>query len=183
MSEGQGGWGQQPGGQPPQQPGWGQQPPPPPPPQPGWGQQPPPPPPGGFGPPPQGYGPPPGQYGPSKRTNGLAVGALIAGIIAFFTGWIFIGIAIGVAAVVMGFLGVKKANSGEADGGKGLAIAGIITGGLGIVFGIIMIIVVAFAADDVNNFGNEFSDLSECLNNAGNDQDEIDQCNNEFFGN
>jgi hypothetical protein len=175
----QGGWGQQPGGQPPPQPGWGQQPPPPPPPQQGWGQQqqqpPPPPPPGqGYGaPPPQGYyGPPPS----TTPTNGLAVGSLIAGIIAFFTGWIFIGILIGIAAVVMGFLAMKK------PGGRGLAIGGIITGGLGIVFGLIIVAIVVFAADEVDDISDEFNDLSECLDEADTDS-EIEDCNDEFFDN
>lgn len=164
----QGGWGQQPGGQP-QQPGWGQQPPPPPPP-----QQPPPQQWGAPPPPQPGYGPPQGYGGPAPTpTNGLAVGSLIAGIIAFFTGWIFIGIVIGIAAIVMGFLAMKK------PGGRGLAIGGIITGALGIVFGLIIVAVVVFAADSVD----EFTDLGDCLEDAGDDQSEIDECEDEFFNN
>jgi hypothetical protein len=181
VSEGQGGWGQQPGGQPPEQPGWGQpgqQPPPPPPPpqQPGWGAPPPPPPQqpgwGAAPPPPTGYGPPPGAPAP---TNGLAVGSLIAGIIAFFTGWIFIGILIGIAAIVMGILARKK------PGGRGLAIAGIVTGAFGILWGVIVIAILVFAAENIDDFDNVF----DCLNQADT-QAEIDQCEEDFnddFGN
>jgi len=57
--------------------------------------------------------------------NGLAVAAMVVGIVAFTSGWVpFWGLLTGIAAVVLGVLGLKKAT------GKGLAITGIVTGGL-----------------------------------------------------
>src|SRR5487761_466852 len=114
----------------------------PPPPPPGGGFTPPPPPPGGYvppPPPPPGGGftpspPPPGGYVPpppvgysgaavaSPRTDGLATGALIAGII------------LGPAAAIMGFISRHRiaASSGTVGGG-GLAVAGLILGIIGFI--------------------------------------------------
>ena len=64
-------------------------------------------------------------------TNGLAIAALIVGIVAFLSGWIpFWGFIVGVAAVVLGVIALKK------PGGKGMAIAGLVTGGLGALTGL-----------------------------------------------
>ncbi len=66
-------------------------------------------------------------------TNGLAIGSLVTGIVAFIFGWVFIfGFLAGATAVVLGIIGLKK------PGGKGLSIAGIITGGIGALWGIIV---------------------------------------------
>lgn len=71
--------------------------------------------------------------GSPQPTNGLAVASLTIGLIAFLSGWIPIwGFVTGVAAVVLGSIGLKKSESG-----KGLAIAGIVTGGLALLTGII----------------------------------------------
>jgi len=124
-----------------------QGPPPPPDDQPGWrppGYDAPPPPgttppPPGYGapaapgygaPPPPGFGAPqPGQWAPAPpvagQSNGMAVAALVCGIISFFC----LGLLLGIPAVVLGFLGLNK--SKELGGtGKGQAIAGIVLGGL-----------------------------------------------------
>lgn len=67
-----------------------------------------------------------------QPVNGLAVASLITGIVAFISGWIpFWGLLVGIAAVVLGILGLKKIH------GKGLAIAGISTGALGALAGLL----------------------------------------------
>lgn len=73
-----------------------------------------------------GYGQP--GYGGPTPTNGLAIAALILGILAllsFFT--IFGGILLGLLAIVLGAMGVSKAKQLNGSG-RGLAIAGIVTG-------------------------------------------------------
>lgn len=74
----------------------------------------------------------------SASGNGLAFGitSLVTGIVAFLTGWIFfISIPVGIVAIVFGALGMKRV------GGKGLAIAGLVTGIVGAAFGLgIMVI-------------------------------------------
>jgi len=70
--------------------------------------------------------------------GGLAFGitSLVTGIIAFLIGWIFfLSIPIGAVAVVFGALGLKKPQ------GKGLSIAGLITGIIGVVFGLALLLI------------------------------------------
>ncbi|MDB5180390.1 MAG: hypothetical protein JWO54_148 [Candidatus Saccharibacteria bacterium] len=58
-------------------------------------------------------------------SNGFAIASFVVGIVAFMSGWIpFWGVLSGSTAVVLGALALKNPAS------KGLAIAGIITGGL-----------------------------------------------------
>jgi uncharacterized protein DUF4190 len=119
-------------------------PPPPPPPPPGGGFTPPPPPPGGgFVPtPPPGGGyvpPPPVGYTPTgagyagARTDGLAIGSLIAGILSLICFWPFcLGVLLGPAAAIMGFISRQRiAASAGSVGGGGLALAGLILGVVG----------------------------------------------------
>jgi hypothetical protein len=108
-----------PGFGPPPAPGFG------PPPAPGYG----PPPAPGFRPPPApGYGQPPGyaNYAQPQQTNGLAVASLVLGII-----WLFwLG---SILAVIFGFIAIGQINgSGGRQGGKGLAIAGLVLGFVGV---------------------------------------------------
>ena len=108
------------------------------------------PPPGGFGgPPPGGFGPPgpqmpggPMGYGPQSTSNGLALAALICGALAIpTTCCCSIGsMPLGIAAAVMGGIALSKAKAQpQLYGGKGMALAGIICGGVAIVFAIVML--------------------------------------------
>jgi len=66
-------------------------------------------------------------------TNGLAIAALVVGIIAVVSGWApFWGVIVGAAAVVLGIIALKK------PGGKGMSIAGIITGAVGALWSLII---------------------------------------------
>lgn len=132
-------------------------PPPPPPPGGGYGPPPPPPPPGGgYGPPPPGgpYGPPPGGgfipppppgggyippapmgYTPGgmayagRRTDGLAIASLICGIVGIVCSVICLGVILGPAAAIMGFISRQRiVSSAGTLGGGGLAMAGLILG-------------------------------------------------------
>ena len=64
-------------------------------------------------------------------TNAMAITSLVLGILAFICGWFFMGVVFGIAAVIFGIIGLKK------PGGKGLSIAGIVTGGLGLLSGLL----------------------------------------------
>ncbi len=120
--------------QPPPQPPPAQQPPPQQPPpaqQPSWSSPAP-----GAAPPP-GQGPPPAAQ--AQPSNGLAIGALITGIAAtvfgtvlgFFILTLPLAFILGVVAVILGILGMRKAK--QIATGKGLALTGVITGAVGIV--------------------------------------------------
>ena len=127
---------QTPGEQPSQAPPpYGQQPPP-------YGQQPPPyaqqgeygqqygaPPPYGQQP---GYGP--GGFGPAK-TSPLAIVSLVLGILGICCSSLFV---VGIAAVVTGFLGRKQVNESQGTvKGGGMALAGMILGGIAILLGLV----------------------------------------------
>lgn len=113
------------------------------------------------------YGAPHG----GQLKNGFGITALVLGIIAVLTGFFFIGGLLGIAAIVFGVLGLGRVKRGEANN-KGMAIAGIVLGVLGILATAIVIAVGAA-------FFDEFSSLSDCVNEATT-QAEIDQCEADF---
>ncbi len=86
-------------------------------------------------------------YGaPAGVSSGLAIGALICGILAILFFWCaFIGIPLGIAGVVLGIVAMNKVKAGT-GGGRGMALAGLITGGLAILLTIVAV-VAAFASD------------------------------------
>ncbi len=136
--------------------------------QPGYGQQP--------GQPPYGqpaYGQPAyGQPPVVGKKNGLGIAALVLGILALLTSFVFGGIVLGIPAIILGIIGRGRVKRGEADNG-GMALTGII---LGVIALLISIAVITFAA----SFFDEFGSLSECLQSAGQDQSAIDQCGVDF---
>ena len=83
-------------------------------------------------------------------SNGLAIGSLVLGILSIVTAIIpFVGIVAWVLApigLILGFLARKK------PGGQGLAIAGIVTSGIGLVICILW--VVGFGALIAGNAGS-----------------------------
>ena len=156
--------GGEPAGQPPQAepPAWqGQQ-------QPGYGAQP------GFPPPAFGqqqFGMPPP---PAGNRNGFGTAALVLGILSLVTWFLFVGGLFGIVAIVLGALGRGRAKRGEASNG-GMALAGIITGALGVLLTILVIVGVAALFST-----GEFSNLTDCLQDAGGDQEAIDDCQRQF---
>jgi hypothetical protein len=90
---------------------------------------------------PGGYGGAP-SYGSAPAagsgSNPMAIVALILGILSILTAcfW-FIAAPLGIAAIVLGFLGRGKAKRGEARQG-GLAMAGLVTGAIGLVLTIVL---------------------------------------------
>jgi Domain of unknown function (DUF4190) len=121
------------------QPGY---PPPPYPGPPGYGapSYPPPPP---YGAPPPGYGPPPGGYPaqeysaygqPAEKTNSMAIASLVASCIGVLCG---IGSIVGIALGIVAINQIKQTR----QGGHGLAIAGIIVGGVSLLLNVIWTIV------------------------------------------
>ena len=127
--------------------------------QPSYGQQP------GYGQAP-GYGQPGYGYQPATRGgNGLAIAALVLGILALFTFLTIVGgIGLGIIAVILGFIARSKAKQGT-GGGKGLALAGIITGLLGIVLAIGWGAFLVFFANEVSQCDPNLpeAELQQCI--------------------
>lgn len=107
-----------------------------------YGQQPPPPPGQPVPPPPGSMPPPPGGVPGQQPSNGMGLTAMILGIVALpLVCCFYLGIPVGIVAVVMGFLGKQKADRGEATN-RGQAMAGLICGAIAAVLGIILLVLV-----------------------------------------
>jgi len=66
------------------------------------------------------------------------------GIIAIPLGFsVVIGIILGILAVILGWLGKKKADTDPMVGGRGMAIAGIVLGIIAVVIAILLITLLA----------------------------------------
>jgi hypothetical protein len=80
---------------------------------------------------------------PQGQQNGLAIGSLVCGLLSPFC----CGLLTAIPAIVLGFMALSKIKAEPGRyGGKGLAIAGIATGSLGIVTTIIWVIIQIIAA-------------------------------------
>jgi hypothetical protein len=73
-----------------------------------------------------------------QQSQGLAIGALVCGIISIVTVCLwFLSIPLGIVAVILGIVGKGKAQRGEA-GGQGLAKTGMILGVIGVALSLIL---------------------------------------------
>jgi hypothetical protein len=146
-----------------QQPGGAVPPPPPPPPPapaygapqaqppaaPAYGQQP------AYGQPAPAYGQPAAAYGqPAKKTNVLAIVSLIASIAGFVIAW-GIGSIVGIICGHISLGQIKK--TGEE--GRGLAVAGLIVGYIGLALAILSVIILAIVLGSIaasGGFTNQY---------------------------
>ena len=93
-------------------------------------------PPGGYPPPYGGYQPPP----PSAGTNGLAIASLVCSLI----GWVVCPFVAEIVGVIFGFVALGQIKQ-SGQGGRGLALAGIIIGGMAVVLGVLgLILAIAY---------------------------------------
>ncbi len=148
---------------PPGQPPFGYPPPPggyPPPQQPPSGS--PPPPPGAYPPPqqsPYGYPPPGGGLPPGavQESNGLAVAALVTGILGLLGNCFCFGGLLSPVAIVVGWIGKNRADRSDGRvGGRGMAVAGIVLGIVGTVLLIAWIVFFTWAIVAGEDFGVQY---------------------------
>ena len=112
---------------------------------------------------------------PSEARNGTGVAALVCGgLAAVFSIWFFpLGVLVlGVAAVVLGIMGFRRAKRGEATN-KSQAVAGLALGIVG------MVIFGARTAAFVNEHREELTNFNECVQAASSDE-EREQCQRRF---
>ena len=79
--------------------------------------------------PPMGFSPPPG------RTPGTAVASMICGILAIVPGCCcgLLGIPLSIVALALGIVSITQINASNGQlGGKGMAIAGTVCGGVAV---------------------------------------------------
>lgn len=82
-----------------------------------------------------------------QPAGGFAITSLVTGIVAFVLGWTVLGFALGIVALVFGILGLRKGQN------KGMSIAGIVTGGLGLLasLAVIAIAVLGIALSTISS--------------------------------
>ncbi|KNY30409.1 DUF4190 domain-containing protein [Pseudobacteroides cellulosolvens] len=85
-------------------------------------------------------------------TNGFSIASMILGISSIVLACCYgIGIIPGILGVIFGFMARKKIdNSQGREQGSGLALAGIITGFIGILFAIVVLIILALTFKDID---------------------------------
>ena len=109
-----------------------------------------------------------------RRGNGLAIAALVLGILAVILFWTVIGGALlGLLALILGIIGARKARGGRAPHGK-MSIVGAVLGGLGLAASVVII---AIGASILNS--DEFKDFDDCVRHADT-QSERDACADDF---
>ena len=121
---------------------------------------------------------PPPPAGATGGKNGPATAALVIGVLALVLAILIIfaplGLLLGLIAVVLGIVGLARANRGAIN--RGHAIAGLVTGGLGLLIGgFITISVGAFLTTNAN----EVRRLGDCVEDATTDAAR-DACAQEF---
>ena len=75
-----------------------------------------------------------------RKKSGKAIAALVLGILSLLAPF---GIVLGVIAIVLGSMARKEIQSNSALDGDGMALAGIITGALGTVLFLVLVITAA----------------------------------------
>jgi hypothetical protein len=85
----------------------------------------------------------------SAPSNRMPIAALVLGIVsipfALLTG--FLGIVCGVLAIVLGFIGIRQVRRGSATK-SGFAIAGVVTGVIGLIAAIVVLIISVHRIND-----------------------------------
>lgn len=89
---------------------------------------------------------------PQQRTNGLAIGSLITGILGFFI------LLTSPVAVILGHMSLSKIKK-TGENGRGLAIAGLVLGYIGTVFLALTIAAVVWLAKNPEKLDEYFGDL------------------------
>ena len=118
-----------------------------------------------------GQPPPYGYQQEQPRGSGLAITALILGIVALLSSWTVVGgLLFGFAALIVGFLASGRAKRGIA-GGRALAVTGIVLGLLSLVVaGVVAFFIGSFFTSD------RVQSLRQCIEEANGDQARIEQC-------
>jgi uncharacterized protein DUF4190 len=101
---------------------------------------------------------PPVPPGVPGQTNGLAIAGMVCGILGLVLFWFpYLGIVLGILGLVFGVLGRNRAV--QLGGvGQGMALAGIVTGGVAVVVGILWIIFIISQADEAEEILQQLED-------------------------
>jgi hypothetical protein len=88
------------------------------------------------------YGPPAAYYTPATvRTNRLAIAALVCGLAQFLFGLFALNFLLAIPAIICGAIGLRQTRQ-RGEGGRGLSIAGLVLGILGIVWNVLYVVLI-----------------------------------------
>lgn len=99
------------------------------------------------------------------RRNGLGITALVSGIVSLVLCWFpFVGLGLGICAVVAGAVGRRRIKRGEADN-NGPTVTGIVLGIITVVIGSAILLLIFFVIVDhegcIENAKNRY-EYSQC---------------------
>ena len=113
----------------------------------------------------------PGQRPPSR---GLAVTALILGLLSFVAFFTIVAAILGILAIVAGIVALRRIRHGEATG-RGMALTGITFGVLGVALATLVAVVLGYFVSE-----SGLNDLSRCVRKAGHDPVATQECGKSF---
>lgn len=94
-------------------------------------------------------------YKPNPPTSGAAIASLVTGILSTALGLCYgAGIAFAIAALITGIIARKQIKDHEPMNGSGMAVAGIVTGAVGLLFGILWILLFVFLGQTFSTYFN-----------------------------
>lgn len=101
-------------------------------------------------------------YNVNNANNGIAVAAMIVGIIGLICFWApVIPVVLGVLGLVFGIKGLNKANAMPQNTGKGMSTAGIVCGSIAMIIGMIYTIIwftaIAVVAEEYDDAKKEYN--------------------------
>jgi hypothetical protein len=100
-------------------------------------------------------------YQVAQPANGLAVAALVVGIVGLVLFWtVWGGLILGILGIVFGAVGISKANRGAPN--KGMATAGLVLGAVALVASVLFTVAVVSV---VSNSEAKFDQVTECVTN------------------
>jgi hypothetical protein len=83
-------------------------------------------------------------YGPvATRTNPVAIAALICGVAQFFLGLFAVNVLLAIPAIICGAIGLRQTRQ-RGEGGRGLSIAGLVLGILGVVWNVLYVVLIVY---------------------------------------
>jgi hypothetical protein len=122
------------------------------------------------GPPP----PPPDRVSPARPRNGIGTAALVVGVVSLVLAVLVIFFPLaalgGIVAAILGLVGMRRASRGEATN-NGHAVAGLVTGVLGLILAIA--IGVRFGTY-INDHQADFRKFWTCITSAPTEQEQED---------
>jgi hypothetical protein len=105
-----------------------------------------------------------------RPRNGIGASALVIGVLALVLAVLLIfaplAALLGLIAVVLGIVGIARANRGAASN-RGQALAGLVTGAVGLVIAIALLVT---AGTYLSRHSQDFRDFGSCMDRANGSQ-------------